>query len=162
MTEEQTTPVPEQKEQETTTQEVSEPKTEIKDEQVEAVEKEIEVKDKAKLDGLTETFRTEMKSLREELQAEYTNKLNEELAAYKTQLDESYADKFKEVDAKLEEVKPRKGLVDVPSTSPYEEMKQEQTAGNPAGGQESTMDLRNPGREMDYKGAQDFLNNLRK
>jgi len=144
----------------------------VSDRAIEAVNKEIEMKDSEKLDKLQasiqESFRTEISNIK--------NEYNAQIEQLKKQLEEkdtvinSYDKRFEDFNSKLEELAPRKGLAKTEDETPYQEISQEESIKNaesvinkPDIKQqiEIIRNLRNIDRQKDYDAAQSFLESLK-
>jgi len=97
-------------------------------EAIAVVEKEIQAKDNAKLDELNKDYDSKLAAEKAKLRDEFKQTLDAQIEATKKTIEESYSKKFDEVNEKLQDLTPRKGIVQNPGQNPYEQIAQETQA----------------------------------
>lgn len=124
--------------------------------EVKPVETPVEVKP---VEVKVETPVIDVDKIKQDLQGEFEKKLAEQTKS----IEESYLKKFQEMDKKLEDMAPRKGLVNVPASSPYQEIaKEKQAVDEPvAPVKMDPFAINKVDKATDYQIAQDFLGALR-
>ena len=157
MSEEQTTPT------EVTTPQPPADNTQVSQNEIQALSKEIEAKDNEKISQLRDELSKQSEEKanlakeqnRKELQVEFAAKLADHIK----QLDESYEKKFGDVNQKIEELTPRKGMVDTSNQNPYQELKKETPAAQPQ--EDYSLKALHGNRQKDMEAANAFLDSFK-